>query len=43
MAEKLYGKDITIGETKLIPFSKQDVKAACDALNTNVQANNLAS
>jgi hypothetical protein len=24
--------DVTIEETKLIPFSKQDVQAACDAL-----------
>jgi hypothetical protein len=30
-------------ETKLIPFSKQDVKAAYDALCTNLQADDLES
>jgi hypothetical protein len=42
--EKFIGKDdVTVDETKLIPFSKQDAKAACDALGTNLQADDLAS
>jgi hypothetical protein len=42
--KKCIGKDdITVDEMKLIPFSKQDVKAACDALGTNLQADDLAS
>jgi hypothetical protein len=35
--------DVTVDETKSIPFSKQYVKAACDALGTNLQADDLAS
>jgi hypothetical protein len=35
--------DVTVDETKLIPFLKQVVKAACDALGTNLQADDLAS
>jgi hypothetical protein len=33
----------SVDETKLIPISKQDMKAACDALGTNLQADDLAS
>lgn len=32
-----------IDETNIIPFSKQDVKAVCDALGTNLQADNLTT
>jgi hypothetical protein len=32
-----------VDETKLIPFSKQDLKAACDALSTDLQVDNVAS
>jgi hypothetical protein len=35
--------EITVDKIKLIPFSKQDVKAAHDALSTNLQADDLAS
>jgi hypothetical protein len=35
--------DIMVDEMKLIPFSKQDVKAVFDALSTNLQAGDLAS
>jgi hypothetical protein len=35
--------DATTDETKLIPFSKQDLKAACDAFGANLQADDLAS
>jgi hypothetical protein len=43
-AGKSVGKDdVKVDETKLIPFSKQDMKAACDALGTNLQADDLVS
>jgi hypothetical protein len=32
-----------VDEIKLIQFSKQDMKAACDSFTTNLQADNLAS
>jgi hypothetical protein len=42
--KKCIGKDdVTVDETKLIPFSKYDMKAACDALGINLQADDLAS
>jgi hypothetical protein len=42
--KKCIGKDDgTVDETKLIPFSKQDVEAACDALGITLQADDLAS
>jgi hypothetical protein len=43
-SKKCVGKhDVTIDEMKCIPFSKQDMKAACDALGSNLQADDLAS
>jgi hypothetical protein len=40
--KKCIGKDdVVADETKLIPFSKQDVKSACDVHSTNLQADDL--
>jgi hypothetical protein len=42
--KKCTGKDdTTVDKTKLIPFSKQDMKAVCDTLGINLQADDLAS
>jgi hypothetical protein len=42
--KKCIGKDdVMVDETKLNPFSKQGVKAACDTLGANLQADGLAS
>jgi hypothetical protein len=42
--KKCIGKDyVAVDETKLIPFLTRDMKAACDALGTNLQADDLAS
>jgi hypothetical protein len=44
LLEKCTGKeDNKINNTKLIPFSKQDVKVTFDTPGTNLQADNLAS